>query len=197
VASGLAALSIAVVPIFAALFAGIWGRWPSRREWLGLGIGLVGVIMLNLEGDMRANPIGAIALLLATASWAFGSVLSPHLTMPKGAMSSATEMFAAGVVLFIIGLTSGEQITEVPGPGPILALAYLIVFGSIVAFTAYSYLLQHVRPSLATSYAYVNPVVALALGVTLAGEQVTLIALIALPIILIGVAIVLFTRRSA
>ncbi len=196
VASGLAALSVATVPIFAALFAGIWKRWPIGREWLGLGIGFVGVILLNLQGDMRANPLGAAALIFATASWAFGSVWSRYLTMPKGPMASAAEMLAGGAVLLVIGLATGEHITAMPGPRSLLALIYLIIFGSIVAFTAYSFLLQRVRPSLATSYAYVNPVVAIALGIGLAGEQVTLLELIALPIILAGVAIVVLARRT-
>jgi drug/metabolite transporter (DMT)-like permease len=79
VASGLAALVVATVPIFAALFAGIWGRWPTRREWLGLGIGFVGVALLSLDGGMSSNSLGAAALLLATISWAFGSVWSRYL----------------------------------------------------------------------------------------------------------------------
>ena len=196
VASGLAALSIATVPIFAALFAGIWGRWPTRREWLGLGVGLVGVILLNMEGDMRANPLGALALLFATVSWAFGSVWSRYLPMPRGMMGSAIEMLAGGVVLLGLGFATGEHITSMPGLRPILALLYLIVFGAIIAFTAYNFLLQRVRPSLATSYAYVNPVVAVALGVGLAGEQVTLFGLIAMPIILAGVGIVVLARSQ-
>jgi drug/metabolite transporter (DMT)-like permease len=197
VASGLAALTVATVPIFAALFAGIWGKWPTRREWLGLGIGFVGVALLSLDGNMSANPLGAAALLIATMSWAFGSVWSRYLPMPRGAMSSAAEMLSGGVALAVLGFATGEQITSVPGPGPLLALAYLIIFGSIVAFTAYSFLLQRVRPSLATSYAYVNPAVALVLGVGLAGEQVTLFGLIALPVILAGVAIVLLARSKS
>src|SRR2546421_2683807 len=125
VASSLAALAVATVPIFAALFAGIWGRWPTRREWLGLGIGLAGVILLNMEGDMRANPLGALALLFATVSWAFGSVWSRYLPMPKGMMGSAIEMLTGGVVLLGLGFVTGEQITSMPGPRPILALLYL------------------------------------------------------------------------
>lgn len=197
VASGLAALVVATVPIFAALFAGIWGKWPTRREWLGLGIGFVGVALLSLEGDMRANPLGAVALLVATMSWAFGSVWSRYLSLPRGPMGSAAELLAGGVGLAVLGFATGEQITSVPGPGPLFALAYLIVFGSIIAFTAYSYLLQRVRPSLATSYAYVNPAVAVVLGVGLAGEQVTLFGLIALRVILAGVAIVLLARNKS
>lgn len=195
VASGIAALAVATVPIFAALFAGVFGKWPSRMEWLGLGVGFVGVVLLNLEGDMRANPLGAAALLFATASWAFGSVWSHYLTMPKGMMASATEMLAGGAALMVLGLGAGERMVAIPGPRPLLAFLYLLIFGSIIAFTAYSYLLQRVRPSLATSYAYVNPVVAVALGVGLAGENVTLIGLLAMPIILAGVAIVVMARN--
>lgn len=196
VASGLAALAIATVPIFAAVFAGLWGRWPRRAEWFGLALGLVGVGLLNLEGGMQANPWGAIALLVATASWALGSVWSRYLPLPSGMMASATEMLGGGVALLLVGLLAGEKMTAFPDVRPLLAFLYLIFFGAIVAFSAYSYLLQKVRPSLATSYAYVNPVVAVALGVGLNGETVTWIGLLAMPIILLGVAIVVLARAK-
>ena len=82
VASGLASVSLAAIPLWTALFMGLWGRWPVRIEWLGLGLGLVGVILLNLGNDVWANPIGAIALLLAPLCWAFGSALSQHARCP-------------------------------------------------------------------------------------------------------------------
>ena len=196
VASGLAALAVATVPIFAALFAGLWGKWPGRAEWVGLLLGIGGVALLNLEGNMQAEPLAAMALLFATASWALGSVWSRYLPLPRGMMASATEMLGGGVALLLVGLVSGERITRVPSLEPTLAFVYLIVFGSIVAFSAYSYLLQKVRPSLATSYAYVNPVVAVALGVGLGGETVTMIGFVAMPIILLGVAIVVMAKRK-
>jgi drug/metabolite transporter (DMT)-like permease len=105
-------------------------------------------------------------------------------------------MLGGGVALLLVGLVSGERITRVPSLEPTLAFVYLVVFGSIVAFSAYSYLLQKVRPSLATSYAYVNPVVAVALGVGLGGETVTMIGFVAMPIILLGVAIVVMAKRK-
>lgn len=194
VASGLAALAVATVPIFAALFAGLWGRWPAGREWLGLLVGFAGVALLNLEGDMRANPIGAAALLLATASWALGSVWSRYLSTPAGLMASASEMLVGGLVLSGLGVATGEHIDAVPGPRPLLAFLYLVIFGSVLAFSAYSYLLQKVRPALATSYAYANPIVAVALGVGLAGERITWLGLAAMPIILLGVAIVVLAQ---
>ena len=105
-------------------------------------------------------------------------------------MTTAGELFAGGVLLLIIGPLRGERIVEAPSLSAWLALGYLIVFGSLVAFTAYVYLLDHVRPALATSYAFVNPVVAVVLGVTLGGEKLTGPAFIALPLIVVGVALV-------
>jgi drug/metabolite transporter (DMT)-like permease len=195
VASGLAALAVATVPIFAALFAGLWGKWPGKAEWVGLLLGIGGVALLNLEGNMQAEPLAAVALLFATASWALGSVWSRYLPLPRGIMASATEMIGGGMALLLVGLGSGERLTRLPSLEPMLAFIYLIVFGSIVAFSAYSYLLQKVRPSLATSYAYVNPVVAVALGVGLGGETVTWIGFVAMPVILLGVAIVVMARN--
>jgi drug/metabolite transporter (DMT)-like permease len=191
VSSSLAALAVGTTPLWAALFAGLWGRWPSRVEWLGLGLGFVGIIFLNLESDLRASPVGAAALLFATASWAFGSIWSRHLSLPAGLMSSATEMLAGGAVLMVLSLSAGERLTAVPSDRSLWALAYLIVFGSIVAYSAYLYLLGRVRPSLATSYAYVNPVVAVALGVGLAGERITALGITAMFAIIAGVLLVM------
>lgn len=196
ITSSLAALVVATTPVWAALFAGFWGRWPSRLEWLGLGLGLVGVAMLNLEGNLQANPLGAAAVLFATVSWAFGSILSRHISLPSGLMGAAAEMLAGGAILFGISLMFGETISHFPSEVALWALAYLIVFGSLVAYSAYTYLLSHVRPVLATSYAYVNPVVAVALGVGLAGEQITTIGIIAMAVILVAVALVVLGREQ-
>jgi drug/metabolite transporter (DMT)-like permease len=190
VASGLAALSVATVPLWAALFAGLLGHWPGRIEWLGLALGFAGVVLLNLEGDMRAQPLGALILALAAMSWAFGTVWSRRMTLPAGLMSSAVGMLAAGPMLLLLGLASGERITSLPAARPLLALGYLIV-AALFAFSAYNYLLRRVRPALATSYAYVNPPVAVALGVWLAGERIGSHGLLAMLVILAGVALVM------
>lgn len=194
VGSGLAALGVATVPLWAALFGGFWGLWPSRSEWLGLAVGFAGLILLNLDGGLRASPAGAIALIIAGISWAFGSVWSRRLTMPHGMMASATEMLAGGVGLLLAAGLSGERFAHRPAPHAIFALAYLI-FGAIVGFSAYVYLLRRVRPALATSYAYVNPVIAVALGAAVAGERITASGLMALVLILAGVAIVALIRQ--
>jgi drug/metabolite transporter (DMT)-like permease len=110
-------------------------------------------------------------------------------------MGNAAEMLAGGVMLIVLGAARGEQIVAVPTPHALLALVYLIIFGSLAAMTAYLFLLKAVQPSLATSYAFVNPVIALALGILLGGERITGGALIALPVILLGVAFVAFKQK--
>lgn len=195
VASGLAALGIAAVPLWAALFFGLWGRWPRRLEWLGLGLGFAGVVLLNLENGMRAAPIGAIALLLAPMSWALGSAWSQHVQQPKGLMSSAAQMLAGGGISLLVSLALKEGAPHIATVRPLVAMGFLVLFGSLIAFSAYGYLLRRVRPALATSYAYVNPVVAVALGVALAGEHITTMGLLAMLIILSGVGLVSLVRQ--
>ena len=172
------------------------GRWPKRIEWVGLALGFVGVLFLNFENGVWANPIGAIALLLSPICWALGSALSSRVSLPPGLMASATQMIIGGVFLLCLGLLLGERIHSVPTPNALISMLFLIFFGSLVAFTAYGYLLRHVRPALATSYAYVNPAVAVGLGVALAGEHITLIGVLAMVVILVGVALVSFGRDS-
>ena len=143
---------------------------------------------------MATNPLGTIVLLFAPIAWALGSILSQHVGLPKGFMATAAQLLCGGVILLIIGLGSGERITHAPTLPAIWAMLFLIIGGSLVAYTAYGYLLSHVRASLATSYAYVNPVVAVGLGVWLAGEQITLTGIIAMLIILSGVVLVTVAR---
>ncbi len=195
VSSGLAALALGAIPLWAAIFSGLFGRWPARVEWFGLGLGFLGVVLLNFENGLHANPLGAIVLLIAPMTWALGSILSQHLPSPKGLMASASQMLAGGVMLFIVGFGVGERMTNMPGLRPLAGMAYLIIGGSLVAFSAYGYLLRRVRPALATSYAYVNPLVAVGLGVALAGEQITMVGLIAMLTILSGVGLVTLGRE--
>jgi drug/metabolite transporter (DMT)-like permease len=197
VASGLAALGVATVALWSAIFAGFWGQWPRRLEWFGLAVGFAGVALLNVEGNLRASPAGAVALLVATTSWALGSMWSRHLDLPPGLMASAAQMLAGGVLLLLASVVVGERVPRAVPARPLLALAYLVVFGSWVGFTAYLYLLRRVRPAVATSYAYVNPVIAMALGVAFAGERITLSEWVAMPVILGGVALVMVAHGRA
>jgi drug/metabolite transporter (DMT)-like permease len=198
VASGTVAVMIAASPLWTALAMGLMGRWPTRLEWLGLGIGFAGVILLNLNNGLWATPLGALALLFSPICWAFGSALSGRgkVSLPPGLMTSAVQMIVGGVVALVIALLLGERMHGLPTLHAASALAYLILIGSIVAYSAYGYLLRRVRPALATSYAYVNPIVAVGLGALLAGERVTPITLIAMLIILTGVGLVSLRRHK-
>ncbi|MEA2002658.1 MAG: drug/metabolite exporter YedA [Actinomycetota bacterium] len=197
VGSGVAATAIAAVPLWAAFWARVLGERTTRLEAVGLIVGFVGVAVLATAGDLTANPLGALLILLAPISWAFGSVWSKRLDLPQGAMATAAQMLAGGVLLLLVGYVSGERISQAPSASSWLALAYLIVFGSIVAYTSYMYLLRTVRPALATSYAYANPVVAVFLGVTLGSEVITGRSLAALPVILVGVGLLASGRTGA
>ena len=191
VASGLAALVIATTPLWTVLFAGIWKRWPNRLEWAGLLVGLAGIVVLNLEGDLRTSPLGAALLILAAISWAFGSAWSQQLKLPKGMMAGAAQMITGGAIVLLVSVAIGERITAVPTWRSISAVLYLGVVGSLVGFTSYVYLLGRVRPALATSYAYVNPIIAVLLGMWVLGEQFHRTEMIAMAIILTGVVLVL------
>ena len=190
VASGVAALAVATVPLFTLLFGYFWGARNTRLEWAGIFMGLIGIAMLNLGSNLQSSPLGAALLIFAAAAWAFGSVLSRHLPLPQGAMASAAEMLIGGVVLMIGSVLSGEHLQALPPIEGWIALMYLVVFGSIVAFNAYMYLLKHVRPAAATSYAYVNPAVAVLLGIVFAGESIGLEEALAMTVIIGAVVLI-------
>ena len=190
VGSGVTATAIAMTPVWAALWSGLFGQWPVRREWIGLIVGLLGVLVLAQEGDFRSSALGTLLVVISPIFWSFGTVWGPRLDLPKGLVAPAGQLLSGGVVMVALGLLRGERIAETPPTSALIAMAYLILFGSIVAFTAYFFLIRHVRPGLATSYAYVNPVVAVVLGLTLGGEVITGPIFIALPLILIGVGLV-------
>jgi drug/metabolite transporter (DMT)-like permease len=194
VESGIAAVAVSSMPLFAALFSGLYGEWPQRREVLGLAIGFAGVILLNLGSGLSGSRLGALMLIIAAAAWAFGSVWSKRQDMPKGPMNTAAQMLCGGIALAVLSMLAGEQVPLHPSLRSNFAIAYLAVFGSIIAFSAYLYLLKTVRPALATSYAYVNPPVAVLFGVMLAGEHVGPLDLVGMVVILVGVAIVILAR---
>ena len=195
VSSGLAAVAVASMPLWAGLFGVMRGQNPSRGEWLGLVIGFLGVVWLNFDGEMQASLVGMVALLLAPIAWAWGSVWSRGRDLPAPFMSTAAQMLCGGLAMGALGLLIGERITDVPPLKATLAVGYLAAFGSIVGFSAYVWLLHHVRPALATSYAYVNPPIAVLLGALLLHERVGLDAVGAMAVILAGVVII--TRAKA
>ena len=190
VSSGLAAVAVASVPLWMGFFGLFYGARPSRIEWLGIAIGFAGVVWLNAGSSLNASPVGLVMLLVAPLGWAFGSVWSRGRDLPSPFMAAAGQMLCGGVLLVMVGLLRGEGFTTVPTLHGSLALLYLAVFGSIIAFSTYVWLLHHVRPALVSSYAYVNPAIAVALGAWLAGERFTAHDLGAMAVILAGVVII-------
>ncbi|KAF1025402.1 MAG: putative inner membrane transporter YedA [Pseudomonas sp.] len=190
VASGVAALAVATVPLFTLLCGYFWGARNTRLEWAGVVLGIIGIAMLNMGSNLQSSPTGAALLIFAAAAWAFGSVWSKHLPLPAGAMASAAEMLIAGVVLLALSAIKGEHLQAMPPLEGWLALAYLTVFGSIIAFNAYMYLLKHVRPAAATSYAYVNPAVAVLLGIVFVGETIGMAESLAMLVIISAVVLI-------
>jgi drug/metabolite transporter (DMT)-like permease len=194
VSSGLAATAVASVPLWMALFSAMRGQHASRGEWLGIVIGFLGVVWLNAGSSLTATPTGLVLLLIAPLGWAFGSIWSRGRDLPSPFMTAAAQMICGGVLIFLAGLAIGERPHSLPSTQGLLAVAYLCVFGSIVAFTAYVWLLHNVRPALAGSYAYVNPVIAVALGAWLGHEHFGPSDLGAMAVILAGVVVVTLSR---
>ncbi|MFT3791671.1 MAG: drug/metabolite exporter YedA [Rudaea sp.] len=196
VASGIAAVAVASAALFMAIVAGWYGQWPNRMEWVGLVIGFVGIVVLNLGGELRGSPAGAFALVLSPVAWAFGSVWSKHQGMPEPMMSAAAQMLAGSVPLAVVSFFSGEHFSAVPDSTSMAAMAYLVVFGSLLGFSAYIYLLHHTRPALASSYAYVNPPVAVLVGVLFGGEAVSNLDIIGTIVIVAGVAAITLAKTK-
>ena len=189
VESGLTALAVAATPIWASIFAGIFGKWPSRVEWLGLFVGLSGMVILNMESGMKGNPVGAIALIIGPMLWAFGSMWSRRVSMPDGMIGTGFQLLGGAFVLVFISYFSGERMTAFPTTQGLLGLVYLTILSSVITFSAYMYLVRNVRPVIATSYAYVNPILAVFLGVNLANETITAVGIVAMFVILAGVGL--------
>jgi drug/metabolite transporter (DMT)-like permease len=197
VSSSLAAIVVATMPLWATVFAAAFGQRPTRAELLALVLGAGGVVLLNADGEIVAHGLGPLVILLAPVAWAFGSMWSRRLPLPAGPMTVATQMLAGGAFLLAGGLARGERFDAVPSAPSLAALAYLIVFGSLVAFTAYTWLLRSTRPAVATSYAYVNPLVAVAIGVGVAGETIGATAWAGGALILASVVLVQRAARRA
>ncbi|HSI45094.1 MAG TPA: drug/metabolite exporter YedA [Methylophilus sp.] len=197
VSSSVAALAIATAPIWMAIFSSLWGHKISRREWLGIGIGLGGILLLNTRGSLQGDWLSAFLLMFAAASWSLGSVWSKHMAMPTGLMGAASQMLCGGLIALMFSAAFGEDWPTDITPRSWAAIAFLIVLGSMVAFSAYHWLLHHVRPLVASSNTFVNPVVAFVVGVLFADEQIHVMEYIALAVILVGVLLVLTSTTEA
>ena len=201
VPSGLAALIVGAVPLWFALLRVAAGDRPTARSWLGVLIGFAGIAAISLPrgGIEGVEAWGVVVIVIATISWALGSYFSPKLRLPADALvATAHEMLLGGAAMFVVGLLAGEadgfEAAEVPAKGW-LALAYLVVIGSIVGYTAYTFLLAHAPISLVGTYAYVNPVVAVFLGWLILDEPVTAVIVLGGLLVVLGVALVVGAER--
>ncbi|WP_433249276.1 EamA family transporter [Streptosporangium sp. CA-135522] len=198
ISSGLAALLVASVPLWLVILRIVARDRPQLLTLAGVLIGFGGVAVLSLTGGGSASDgTGITIILLASMSWSVGSFLSARIPMPADPFAaSAIEMAAGGIGMVLTGTVMGEHLDLGAISGRSWAgLAYLIVMGSLVAFTAYVWLLGNAPISLVSTYAYVNPVVAVALGALVLSEPVTSSMLAAGLVIVIGVALVVSTER--
>jgi drug/metabolite transporter (DMT)-like permease len=207
VPSGVAALLVATVSLWMVIIEWLrpGGTRPGGRVIVGLVLGFAGLAFLmgpsQLAGGSRVDPRGATVLVLAALSWATGSVFSRRLALPRmPLLGTAMQSLAGGALLILVGLLSGQGRDlhwKAVSLRSVLALGYLIVFGSLLGFSAYNWLLAHAPPARVATYAYVNPVVAMFLGWALAGEQPTLRTLLAAAVIVGGVVLVITARQQA
>lgn len=205
VPSGIAALVVATVPIWMVVLAGLHPdeERASRTEWAGVLAGLAGVGILAAPGEeilgSGVDLVGGAVVLGASFFWAAGSVFNRFARLPRSPLlGTSMTMLTGGGLLVVAGVVLGEAARLDPSAvsaRSALALLYLIVFGSLVAFSAYTWLLKAARPSLVGTYAYVNPVIAVLLGWLLAGEEVTPRALVAMGVILGSVIVIRRARR--
>ena len=198
VASGLIVAYIAIVPIIVTAMNLPFGIRPSRLELVGMLVGVAGVLMLVRGEAFTASRLGLAAITTACFSWSLGSVLSQRrLSLAPGAMGFASEMLCGSVALLLIAAAVGERLEWPPQPLAAWSWAYLIVFGSLLAFNAYMLLLGRVSAALASSYTFVNPVIALGLGIWLGGETVTRFEWAAAGVITVGVVLLVLGRQPA
>ncbi|MEU7885732.1 EamA family transporter [Microbispora bryophytorum] len=198
ISSGLAALLVASTPLWLIVLRTAFRDRPHLLTLAGVLVGFAGVAFLSLRGGgASGSGAGITVVLLGSLSWSVGSFLSPRIPMPANPfVASTVEMAVGGVALLVMGLVQGERLHV----GAVswqswTALAYLVLVGSLVGFTSYIWLLGHAPISLVSTYAYVNPVVAVLLGMAVLSEPVTAAMLVAGALIVVGVALVVSTER--
>lgn len=194
VSSGVAAVVCATMPLWLALMARFAGERTTGREVLGQVLGLAGVAILVGGQIGTAAPMDTAVIVLAPLSWAAGSLLAKRVELAPGAMGAATEMICGGILMAVAGLARGEHIHAVSWSA-VGSMAYLIGLGSLIGFTAYAWLLQHTRPAVATSYAFVNPPLAVIVGVVVGGEAASWTLGVATPLIVASVILVVLGKK--
>ncbi len=197
ISSGATVALGSVLPLATAVWSGIFGRWPRRTEWIAIAVGAIGAVIMLTGRDLQANVLGSVIILIGVASWSFGTVLSRRIAVPRGATGFGAEMLCAGVIALAISAALGEH-WHLPHDTRVwYAWSYLVVFGSLVGFSSFRYVVERVSPTLASTYAYVNPPVALLVGWQLGQESFSLNLLIGLPIVLASVALLAWAHSRS
>ncbi len=194
VTSSAAAMAVSIIPIWVCILSLLVKDYPSIKEVIGVLIGFSGIIVLNFSSQIQIEPIGGILLFFAPLLWAIGTIISNKIDLPKGYMRTVAQLLTGGLTCLLLSLFMQET-WSLPQHESYLSIGYLIVFGSLIAFTAYNYLLDNSSPVLATSYAFVNPVIAAILGI-IVGESWSSQLSIALGLICLGVIFVIYGRRK-
>jgi drug/metabolite transporter (DMT)-like permease len=203
VPSGVAALIVASIPLWIVVYRMLVREHVGRDLLAGVLLGMVGVAVLVVPGGLEGtiDPVGALMLIGATISWSLGTFLAPRLRQPRNVFAStAYQMLAGGAALLVVAFVHGEYARIDPSSfstRSIVALAYLVLFGSIVAFSAYTWLLQNASVSLVSTYAFVNPVVAVILGAVILSEPITPTIVAGAAIIVVAVAFIVIRQGIA
>lgn len=188
VSSSLAAILYATEPMWLVVFSMFTGHRTTRSEWAGIAVGMAGIVLLNLDDELSASAAGVALLLVSAANWSFWSVIRRRFDAPRGTTGYAAQLLGGSAPILALSWLTGEPAPASIPPDALAAFAFLAVFGTAAAFSAYVYLVGHTRPAVAVSYAYVNPVVAVALGVVAAGDRITPQMALALALIVFSVA---------
>jgi drug/metabolite transporter (DMT)-like permease len=203
VPSGVAALIVASIPLWIVLYRMIAREHVGRDLLAGVLLGLAGVAILVVPGGLNGtiDPVGALTLFGATLSWALGTFLSPRLSTPHHALvSTAYQMISGGVVLIVVALGGGELAHVDPAKisvQSLVAFGYLVLFGSLIAYSAYTWLLQNASVTLVSTYAFVNPVIAVVLGAVILVEPITPTTVLGAAVIVAAVAFIVFRQNAA
>jgi drug/metabolite transporter (DMT)-like permease len=202
VGSGLVVAFTAIVPTMVVVGEWPYGVRPDRRQVVGVALGLVGIVMMTQGQGFGASLGGLLAVITSCATWTVGSVWAVHglpggakLNTAPGSMGHASQMLTGGALLLMASRVIGETPSWPPAPLALACWMYVAIAGSLIGYTAYLILLERTTPALATSYTYVNPVVALILGVTLGQETVSRFEWLAVIVVLCGV-VLLMSRRT-
>jgi drug/metabolite transporter (DMT)-like permease len=197
VSSGATVALISVMPLATALWSGAFGEWPRRMEWAAIALGGVGAAVMLMGRDLQGSVVGTLVILLGVSCWSLGTVLARRVDIPHGPTGFGAEMLTAGVLALVVSATLGEHWALPTSPRIWWAWVYLVLFGSVIGFSAYRFVVERVSPTLASTYAYVNPPVALFVGWWLGNESFSPNTLVGLPIVLSAVALLAWVQARA